>query len=288
MRAVISSLLALVLLGAFPLAHDGRGSLDPGFAEWIAKQPAGGPGYGEIVRRFLEAAGRDVAAYERGMDQLECDFRTALESRGKLADGAARLAALKKFFFEEQGFRADLDLQLPENLYPDAILERRRGYCLGLTLVLLDLGERLQWPFAVASAPRHIFLRDIGTASRDDALAISAPRRIRDKEHLRYVASQPCLVCGRSPGHAHHVRFVQPRAIGRKVSDEWVVPLCVTHHRSLHTVGNEEKWWKERGINPIAHAERLWGETRGQDVAISVKTRELVRIAPAYTDEPEL
>ncbi len=90
------------------------------------------------------------------------------------------------------------------------------------------------------------------------ALPISAPRRIRDKEHLRYVASRPCLVCGRSPGHAHHIRFAQPRATGRKVSDEWTVPLCATHHRALHTVGDEEKWWKERGINPIVHAGQLW------------------------------
>ncbi len=74
------------------------------------------------------------------------------------------------------------------------------------------------------------------------ALPISAPRRVRDKDHLRYVASQPCLVCGRSPGHAHHIRYAQPRAMGRKVSDEWTVPLCATHHRALHTVGDEEKW----------------------------------------------
>jgi len=73
------------------------------------------------------------------------------------------------------------------------------------------------------------------------------------------VASQPCLVCGRSPGHAHHIRFAQPRATGRKVSDEWTVPLCATHHRALHTVGDEEKWWKELGVDPIAHAEQLWG-----------------------------
>ena len=113
------------------------------------------------------------------------------------------------------------------------------------------------------------------------ALAISAPRRIRDKEHLRHVASQPCLVCGRSPGHAHHVRFAQPRAIGRKVSDEWVVPLCATHHRALHTVGDEQKWWKERGINPIAHAERLWLERRGGGVHSPSRARELISPAPS-------
>jgi len=94
------------------------------------------------------------------------------------------------------------------------------------------------------------------------SLPISTPRRIRDKEHLRYVASQPCIVCGRSPGQAHHLRFAQPSALGRKVSDEWTVPLCATHHRSLHGVGDEERWWREKGIDAIAHAVRLWWETR--------------------------
>jgi hypothetical protein len=93
-------------------------------------------------------------------------------------------------------------------------------------------------------------------------LPISTPRRIRDKEHLRHVASQPCIICGRCPGHAHHLRFAQPRALGRKVSDEWTVPLCITHHRALHSVGNEERWWKEKGIDPIAHAVRLWWDTK--------------------------
>jgi DNA recombination protein Rad52 len=111
-------------------------------------------------------------------------------------------------------------------------------------------------------------------------LPISAPRRVRDKEHLRLVASQPCLVCGRSPGHAHHIRYAQPRAMGRKVSDEWTVPLCATHHRALHTVGDEEKWWKMRGIDPVTHAEQLWREKRGGAGAQPVRARELIRPAP--------
>ncbi len=94
------------------------------------------------------------------------------------------------------------------------------------------------------------------------------------------MASRPCLVCGRSPGHAHHVRFAQPRAIGRRVSDEWVVPLCATHHRALHTVGDEQKWWKERGINPRAQAERLWRERRGEDGHPFSMARSLISPTP--------
>ena len=93
-------------------------------------------------------------------------------------------------------------------------------------------------------------------------LPISTPRRIRDKEHLRYVGSQTCTICGRSPSHAHHLRFAQPRALGRKVSDEWTVPLCLTHHRAVHSVGNEKQWWTEKRIDPVAHAVRLWRDTR--------------------------
>ena len=58
------------------------------------------------------------------------------------------------------------------------------------------------------------------------ALTLSEPKRIRSKEHLRFVARQPCLICGRSPSHAHHVRYAQSRGLALKVSDEFTVPLC--------------------------------------------------------------
>ncbi len=117
-----------------------------------------------------------------------------------------------------------------------------------------------------------------GTAGPVDksTLSISAPRRVRDKEHLRFVASQPCIVCGRSPGHAHHLRFAQPRALGRKVSDEWTVPLCAAHHRALHIVGDEKNWWKERQVNPITHATQLWREKRDASFHPPSRARELI------------
>src|SRR5260221_469536 len=48
----------------------------------------------------------------------------------------------------------------------------------------------------------------------------------RSKAHLLFVASHPCLICQRTPCDAHHLKFAQPRALGRKVSDEFTVPLC--------------------------------------------------------------
>jgi Rad52/22 family double-strand break repair protein len=93
-------------------------------------------------------------------------------------------------------------------------------------------------------------------------LAIAEPKRHRSKEHLRFVAQQPCLICGRSPTHAHHVRFAQSRGLGLKVSDEFTVPLCAIHHQQNHATGNERQWWQEHKIDPLAVAERLWRESQ--------------------------
>jgi hypothetical protein len=94
------------------------------------------------------------------------------------------------------------------------------------------------------------------------ALPLSEPRRYRDRSHLEFVASQPCLLCGRQPSDAHHLRFMQARALGRRVSDEFAVPLCRTHHRALHRSGEEAAWWEASGIDPVAIAHRLWQHTR--------------------------
>ena len=60
--------------------------------------------------------------------------------------------------------------------------------------------------------------------------------------------------------------------MGKKVSDKWVVPLCNTHHRALHGAGEERLWWKERNIEPIADAERLWQANR-DDRRVGFSTR---------------
>jgi ERF superfamily len=119
-----------------------------------------------------------------------------------------------------------------------------------------------------AAAPQ----KTVATESRDpprvdgvdkSVLALAAPRRYRHREHLHYVAQQACLLCGRKPADPHHLGFTQPRALGRKVSDEFAVPLCRGHHRAVHRARDERAWWREAGIDPIKVARRLWKATHG-------------------------
>lgn len=100
-----------------------------------------------------------------------------------------------------------------------------------------------------------------GAGVDKSVLALPAPRRIRNREHVKSVAKQPCLVCGRRPADAHHLRFVQSPALGRKVSDEFTIPLCRGHHREVHRCGDEAAWWKKTGIDPTAAARVLWLKT---------------------------
>jgi hypothetical protein len=99
----------------------------------------------------------------------------------------------------------------------------------------------------------------------EKALPIHKPFRERDRQHLQFVAGQPCLVCGRTPTDAHHLKFAQLRALGRKVSDKFTVPVCRAHHRALHRRGDERVWWQEEGIDPLPVAAELWGKTHGHD-----------------------
>lgn len=85
--------------------------------------------------------------------------------------------------------------------------------------------------------------------------------RQRSKAHLAFVAAQPCLICRRTPCDAHHVRFAQPKALGRKVSDEYTVPLCRQHHDELHRHGNEASWWANLKINPLSNARDFWNSS---------------------------
>jgi hypothetical protein len=86
--------------------------------------------------------------------------------------------------------------------------------------------------------------------------------RLRDKDHCKYIAAQPCVICGRKPAETHHLRFAQPRGLGRKVSDEYTVPLCRLHHRELHRDGDEPSWWAGANVDPLPIALQLWRRSR--------------------------
>ena len=126
-----------------------------------------------------------------------------------------------------------------------------------------DTPEAAPSPDQAASSPEIQEATAETELARIDKSVLAFPelRRHRDKTHLRFVARQPCLICGRQPCDAHHLRFAQSRGLGIKVSDEFTVPLCRGHHRELHRAGNEAYWWTTKGVDAIGAARKLWIET---------------------------
>jgi ERF superfamily len=118
--------------------------------------------------------------------------------------------------------------------------------------------EAAAGPSAKRSRGQHRDKKRRRTVIDKTVLSLPTARRIRDREHVKSVAKQPCLVCGRRPADAHHLRYAQSSALGRKVSDEFTVPLCRGHHREVHQSRDEAAWWTKIGIDPSAAARVLW------------------------------
>jgi hypothetical protein len=126
-----------------------------------------------------------------------------------------------------------------------------------------------------------------GTTNDNGRRVKSKTIRLRDKEHCKFVTTQPCLVCGRIPTEAHHIRFAQPRALGRKVSDEYTVPVCRLHHRELHRYGDEASWWTAVDIDPLPLALELWKHSKLGPTAEAFKNSQRPSLSSRTTIDGE-
>jgi len=126
--------------------------------------------------------------------------------------------------------------------------------------IIISLKDRARQITQVSPATKVFSDRPSITSEREtESYLLPKEKRIRDRDHLEFVATQSCLICGRRPTQAHHLRFAQPRAMALKVSDEFTVPLCITHHDQLHRSGDERKFWTSNGIaEPLKHAAQFW------------------------------
>ena len=212
---------------------------------------------GEAHDFALKAAETDGT--KRALATFGKPFGLALYGSGKITPSLKTSASGPKLadFGQEVRFARDDTTPIPR---PSRYYGRRQDLVTRDRAQLRKLGvEASADASLVPSAP------DLLPARIDKSvLTIAEPKRLRDKAHLRFIASQPCLICGRQPSDPHHLRFAQPRALGLKVSDEFTVPLCRGHHRQLHQAGDEAAWWGNLDINALEIAKGLWEESRAK------------------------
>jgi hypothetical protein len=190
---------------------------------------------------------------------------------------------------DEAALWAHRNLKQKNRLTVDDAQSVETGFASRLASLAIASRE-ITGPRAGAPAPEADATSRSGRASRKPrspsgidkgVLTLPEPRRVRDREHVRHVGNQSCLICGRRPCDAHHLRFTQSRALGRKVSDEFTVPLCRGHHRELHRHGDEMVWWRKVSVEPVAAARALWLETHPKLAGMSEKKQgERPRVRP--------
>jgi hypothetical protein len=210
---------------------------------------------------------------------LEPDTSAALRDQlltemERLASAEAAVSWARQILRTKNTLTAD-DARLVEEAFQSKMttIESAHGEVIEAPLIL----PKSRKPTS-PQGPRAIVPRESISKGIDKSLlALPEPRRLRDKSHLRFVSTQPCLICGRRPSDPHHVRFAQLRALGRKVSDEFTVPLCRGHHREIHRYGDEAAWWNDAGVDALGAARKLWTDTHPfrvptNDTSVDVET----------------
>ncbi|WP_368508499.1 ERF family protein [Bradyrhizobium lupini] len=201
--------------------------------------PKASPGKGALNRAPVLRPGESAALREQLLRQLE-----ALPASTDLLSWAMASLPLKNSLQEP-------DARQVEAAYQAKLEDAGRAQA-EQTADLIGTPSLPTAPAADAEAALQPALPEAGLAYPKE------PSRKRSKTHLLFVRGQPCLVCRQTPCDAHHLKFAQARALGRKVSDEFTVPLCRTHHHELHQHGNERAWWANLQIAPLPVAHDLW------------------------------
>lgn len=110
-------------------------------------------------------------------------------------------------------------------------------------------------------------IRKLPTAFSITKPAVVKKPRQKIMAHLDFIRSLRCLITGAREVEAAHIRYGNMRwgkrstGIGEKPDDQWVVPLSTKMHREQHDFGDEELWWREKGIDPVLVAMALWRAT---------------------------
>lgn len=129
--------------------------------------------YGRFVDatiRFNEVVSTGEARLDEGAFLIAAHAHPDLDVSaqiGRLDDLArgcpgATLDDLRAYLFEEQGFRGNTDdYQDPQNSFLDAVLDRRLGIPITLSVLALEVGRRVGVPLGGVGMPGHFLVRHL-------------------------------------------------------------------------------------------------------------------------------
>lgn len=96
--------------------------------------------------------------YLSKLDNMALEIRARLEKKNLRANYHA-IPMINEYLFDELGFKAVSEASDPNDLFLHSVLDRKRGYCLSLSILYLSLGERLGLPLYGVVVPGHFFVK---------------------------------------------------------------------------------------------------------------------------------
>jgi len=96
--------------------------------------------------------------YLSRLDDMAFEIRRRLSEK-QLGVNYKAVALINEYLFDELGFQSVKEATDPDDLFLHSVMDRKRGYCLSLSILYLSLGERLGMPLYGVVVPSHFFVR---------------------------------------------------------------------------------------------------------------------------------
>jgi tetratricopeptide (TPR) repeat protein len=98
-----------------------------------------------------------ILEYRDKVDQMARVIKTRMLR--ERAGGPGAIPIINDYLYKELGFKAVSTADDPLDLFLDSVIDRRRGYCLSLSILYLSVAERLGLPVYGVVVPGHFFVR---------------------------------------------------------------------------------------------------------------------------------
>lgn len=166
-KAILSTISGLILLfgggsafGYEALANQAKSGL---YAKSIEQVLRLQPDEVDLGTAALIVSERwsELVAGVRGLETLD---DMAIEIRERLRDKRIRMnyraiEVINEYLFKDLGFTPLAEADDPNDLFLHTVLDKRKGYCLSLSVLYLAIGERLGLPLYGVVVPGHFFVR---------------------------------------------------------------------------------------------------------------------------------
>jgi len=96
--------------------------------------------------------------YLSRLDDMSYELLSILKDKKTPLNHRA-IAVINEYLFKEMGFSSVDEATNPNDLFLHSVLDKKRGYCLSLSVLYLSIAERLGLPLYGVVVPGHFFVR---------------------------------------------------------------------------------------------------------------------------------